>query len=74
MNTFRVIAIIISIAFIIMACLSFGGILPKALHGVMIVLGIISAVFNVISTVAWWMVDKENQWNSKQLRWYRFLS
>lgn len=71
MNVFRIISIILSVAFIVLAILNFNGVLNETLQIVMIVVGIITAVLNVISVVMWWITDEANQYNSRQLHWFR---
>lgn len=39
-----------------------------------VIVGIATAVFNVIATIAWWITDASNQHNSWQLSWYDRLS
>ena len=74
MNVFRIISIILSVGFIVLAILNFNGVLSESLQSVMIVVGIITAVLNVISVVMWWITDEENRENSWQLSWYNRLS
>ena len=71
MKAFRIISIIVSLAFAIMLILSAIGKLPESLQVAMIILGIITVILNIIATVAWWIVDEENQYNSMQLKWFR---
>ena len=71
MTVLRIISIIISFAFIVLAILNFNGVLNETLQILMIVVGIITAVLNVISVVMWWITDEANQYNSRQLSWFR---
>ena len=66
MTVFRIISIIVSVAFVVLAILNFNGVLNETLQILMIVVGIITAVLNVISVVMWWITDEANQYNSRQ--------
>ena len=70
MTIFRIISIIVSVAFIVLAVLSFTGVFNETLKILMSIVGIITAVLNVISVVMWHITDKENQHNSRQLNWF----
>ena len=77
MTVFRIISIIISVAFIVLAFLNFSGVLNETLQGFMTLVGVITAVFNVLSVVMWWITDKEIKESKKiswQLSWYDRLS
>jgi len=71
MNIFRVISIIISVAFVVMLILSVVGKLPEILEGVTVVLGFITAALSVISTLLWWATDEERQEKTRQLNRYK---
>ena len=74
MTVFRIISIIVSVAFVVLAFLNFSGVLNETLQGFMTLVGVITAVFNVLSVVMWWCTDKENQYNSRQLNHFRMSS
>ena len=74
MTAFRIISIIISVAFIVLEILNFNGVLNETLQIVTTIVGIVTAVLNVISVVMWWITDEANQYNSRQYRWFRMSS
>ena len=69
MTVFRIISIIISVVFIVLAVFNANGLLNETLQKVTNVFGITTAMLNVISVVGWWAADKENQYNKTQLSW-----
>ena len=70
MNAFRIVSIIISIAFVVVAILSCTGSLAEEMKWIVTVLGIITAILNVISTVMWWLTEKTLNEKAFQLRAY----
>lgn len=71
MTVFRIISIIISVVFIVLAVFNANGLLNETLQKVTNVVGITTAMLNVISVVGWWTADKENHYNKLQLSWFR---
>ena len=67
MTVFRIISIIISIVFMVLATFNVNGLLNENLEKVMNVVGIMTAMLNVISVVMWRIEEKENQHKAKQI-------
>ena len=70
MNVFRIISILVSIAFIVLLIVSFNVEQTEGMKLAVLIGGIITAVMNLISTVMWWLTDSENQRNAWQLSWF----
>ena len=71
MSIFRILSIICSIALVVLLIVSLSVETSTVLTGAIVVIGIATAVFNVISTIMWWITDIANSHNSQQLRWGR---
>jgi len=69
----RIVSIVFSILFVVMAVLCYNSILNEKMQLVTLVLGIITAVLNIISTIAWWLTDNANAYNANQLRYFGML-
>ena len=67
MNIFRVLSIICSIAFIILLIVSLNVEASAGMTLAVVIVGIITAGLNIISTAMWWVTDVENEYNSNQL-------
>ena len=74
MNIFRVLSIICSIAFIILLIVSLNVEASAGMTLAVVIVGIITAGLNIISTAMWWVTDVENEYNSNQLHWFRMSS
>ena len=73
MNIFRVLSIICSVVLIVLFILSLTVEASTGLTVAIVIVGIVTAVFNVIATIAWWLADEANNYNSWQLSWYTRL-
>lgn len=73
MNIFRVLSIICAIALIVLLIVSLNVEASAGLTWAIVIVGIATAVFNVIATIAWWITDEANNYNSWQLSWYTRL-
>lgn len=73
MNIFRVLSIICAIALIVLLIVSLNVETSAELTWAIVIVGIATAVFNVIATIAWWIADEANNYNSWQLSWYNRL-
>ena len=69
MNAFRVISIIWSLIFIALLVLTLYIEQYEIMIWIIVVMGIITAIFNIISTAMWWIKDKKNKENELKLRW-----
>ena len=69
----RIVSIVFSILFVVMAILCYNSILNEKMQLVTLVLGIITAVLNIIYTIAWWLTDNANAYNANQLRYFGML-
>ena len=70
MNVLRVISILCAIALVILLIVSLNVEASAGLTLAIVIIGIATAVFNVIATIAWWLTDAANERNSWQLSWY----
>ena len=73
MNIFRVLSIICAIALVVLLIVSLNVEASMALTWSIVVVGIITAGFNVITTIMWWITDAANNYNSWQLSWFSRL-
>ena len=73
MNVLRVISILCAIALIVLLIVSLNVETNSGLTLAIVIVGIATAVINVISTVMWWLTDVENERNAWQLSWYNRL-
>ena len=71
MNIFRVLSIICAVALIVLLIVSLNVEASSGLSLAIVIVGIATAVFNVISTIMWWITDAANSSNAQQLRWSR---
>jgi hypothetical protein len=71
MNIFRVLSILLSVVFVILLIISLNVETSVTLKHAIVIVGIATAIFNVISTIMWWIADVANEYNSNQLRWFR---
>ena len=71
MNVLRVISILCAIALVVLLIVSLNVEASAGLTLAIVIVGIATAVLNVISTFMWWITDAENNYNSNQLRWFR---
>lgn len=69
MNAFRVISIIWSLIFIALSVLILYIEQSEIIIWIIAVMGIITAILNIISTAMWWIKDKRNKENELKLRW-----
>lgn len=73
MNIFRVLSIICAVVLVVLIIVSLNVEASMALTWSIVVVGIITAVFNVITTIMWWITDAANNYNSWQLSWFSRL-
>lgn len=73
MNIFRVLSIICASALVVLLIVSLNVEASAGLTLAIVIVGIVTAIFNVIATVMWWLTDTANNYNSWQLSWYTRL-
>ena len=73
MNIFRVLSIICAVALIVLLIVSLNVEVSAGLTWAIVIVGIATAVFNVIATIAWWITDAANKESSWQLSMFRRL-
>lgn len=71
MSIFRILSIICSVVLVTLLVISVTVELSTGLTWAIVIVGILTAVFNVISTIMWWITDAANSSNAQQLRWSR---
>jgi len=69
MNIFRVLSIICAVTLVVLLIVSLNVEASTGLTWVIVIVGIATAVFNVIATIMWWITDTANNYNSWQLSW-----
>ncbi|MBE5812679.1 MAG: hypothetical protein E7314_03395 [Clostridiales bacterium] len=74
MNALRIISILCAIALIVLLIVSLNVEESTGLTRAIVVVGIVTAVLNIISTIMWWLTDVANNYNADQLRWFRISS
>ena len=70
MNVFRGLSIVCAISLVVLLIISLNVETSAGLLMAIVIVGIATAVFNVISTIMWWLMDAANERNSWQLSWY----